>query len=154
MTFTDQRNYSSAILFLLLLTLSLLASGTRAQAAEAPMEVEGATRVTAEDIFRLFDTLPSLVIIDSRLADGPSSGRAQGYIESSISLPDIQTDCASLKAAITQKDTPTLFYCNGPKCGRSVKAIAVALQCGYNNIYWFRGGFEEWLQKGYPYIKE
>ena len=40
------------------------------------------------------------------------------------------------------------------KCGRSAKAIVIALQCGYSNIYWFRGGFEEWLSKGYPYLQE
>jgi rhodanese-related sulfurtransferase len=137
----------------LLLATTLVTSRAMAQPSEAPMNIDGATKVSAEDVFRLFETIPALVIIDSRLADGPSSGRAQGFIEGSTSLPDTQTDCASLAMAIPKLTTPTLFYCNGPKCGRSVKAIAVARQCGYRNIYWFRGGFEEWLKKGYPYVK-
>ena len=126
-----------------------------AQAAdpESPQQVKGAIKVSAEEVFSLFEKTPGLVIIDSRLASGPSSGRANGYIEGSVSIPDTETNCASLAKAIPRKTTPTLFYCNGPKCGRSEKAINVALKCGYKNMYWFRGGFEEWLKKGYPFVK-
>jgi len=119
----------------------------------SPQEIKGVPKVTAEEVFALFEKTPGLIIIDSRLATGPSSGRANGYIEGSVSLPDISTDCASLAVVIPTKNTPALFYCNGPKCGRSAKAIEIARKCGYSKLYWFRGGFEEWLQKGYPYIK-
>lgn len=119
----------------------------------SPEHVAGARKVSAEEVFSLFEKTRNLVIVDSRLASGPSSGRANGYIEGSVSLPDTETNCASLAKAIPRKTTPSLFYCNGPKCGRSAKAIKVAQQCGYNNIYWFRGGFEEWLKKGYPFVK-
>jgi rhodanese-related sulfurtransferase len=122
-------------------------------AESAPMEIRGAVKVSAEEVFSLFESTPGLVIVDSRLADGPSSGRAQGFIEGSVSLPDIRTDCTALARVIPKKDTPALFYCNGPKCGRSAKAIEVARGCGYRKMYWFRGGFEEWLEKGYPYVK-
>lgn len=136
------------------LLFAVLAMPRVAVSAElTPMEIKGAVKVSAEEVFRLFESIPSLVIVDSRLADGPSSGRAQGFIEGSVSLPDTRTDCVSLARIIPKKDTPTLFYCNGPKCGRSAKAIVVARQCGYRKMYWFRGGFEEWLEKGYPYVK-
>jgi len=119
----------------------------------SPMEIGGTVKVSAEEVFRLFEAIPGLVIVDSRLANGPSSGRAQGFIEGSVSLPDTQTDCASLASVIPKKDVSALFYCNGPKCGRSAKAIEVARACGYRKLYWFRGGFEEWREKGYPYVK-
>ncbi|MCU0841106.1 MAG: rhodanese-like domain-containing protein [Thiobacillaceae bacterium] len=119
----------------------------------SPEHLEGARKVSAEEVFSLYEKTPNLVIVDSRLASGPSSGRANGYIEGSVSLPDTETSCASLAKVIPGKTTPSLFYCNGPKCGRSAKAIKVARQCGYGNIYWFRGGFEEWLKKGYPFVK-
>ena len=120
----------------------------------SPEEIQGIPKVTAEEVFELFEKTPGLVIIDSRLDTGPSSGRANGFIEGSVSLPDIRTDCAALARVIPKKDTPSLYYCNGPKCGRSAKAIEVARKCGYSNIYWFRGGFAEWQQKGYPYVKK
>lgn len=120
----------------------------------SPQDVAGTVKVSAEEVFSLFEATPGLVIVDSRLADGPSSGRAQGFIEGSVSLPDTRTDCASLARVIPKKDTPALFYCNGPKCGRSAKAIEVARRCGYRRLYWFRGGFEEWMEKGYPYVRK
>lgn len=127
------------------------------QANQSPKElvtdIEGATRISAEDVFDLYEKLPGLVIVDSRLATGPSSGRANGFIEGSVSLPDTETNCGSLARIFPGKKSPGLFYCNGLKCGRSAKAIKIALECGYTNIYWFRGGFDEWLVKGYPYIK-
>jgi len=71
-----------------------------------------------------------------------------------LSLPDEQTTCDSLAEAIPSKQAPALFYCNGPKCGRSAVAVKIALDCGYQRIYWFRGGFEEWKNKAYPYVKQ
>jgi len=141
---------SQRIAFALLLSL---APALQAEDQIDPNRLDGATRVSAEEIFSLYEKMPHLVIIDSRLATGGSSGRANGYIEGSISLPDTETSCASLAKVISHSDTPSLFYCNGPKCGRSAKAIKIALSCGYTRLYWFRGGFEEWLKAGYPYLK-
>jgi rhodanese-related sulfurtransferase len=115
-----------------------------------PDEVPGTVKVDAEGLIDTLARIPNLVIIDSRI----SMDRKQGYIEESISLPDTETDCDSLEVALDKPDTPVLFYCNGPKCGRSVKAIHKAQACGYRMIYWFRGGFEEWTAKGYPFLKE
>ncbi len=152
MMFAFHRQPGVIGLFVLFLAASPLTSAED-KPDLSPQEIKGVPRVTAEEVFALFEKTPGLVIIDSRLATGPSSGRANGFIEGSISLPDIKTDCASLAKVIPKKTTPSLYYCNGPKCGRSAKAIEIALKCGYSNIYWFRGGFEEWQQKGYPFVK-
>ena len=117
---------------------------------KSPEAIPGSTKVDAEGVIDLVNRINNLVMIDARI----SADRKQGYIEGSISLPDIQTDCASLATIIPEKSSPVLFYCNGIKCGRSVKSVRVALQCGYNDIYWYRGGFEEWQEKGYPYVKD
>ncbi len=63
-----------------------------------------------------------MVIIDSRIR----SDRRQGYITGSISLPDTETDCAALFQIIPAKDSATVFYCNGPKCRRSDRAVEIA----------------------------
>jgi len=116
----------------------------------SPETIKGTTRVSAEEFIELISKIPNLTIIDSRI----KSDRKQGYVEGSLSLPDVETNCNSLATKIKDKAAPTLFYCNGVKCGRSAKAIKVAVKCGYSNLYWFRGGFEEWLAKGYPYVQE
>jgi len=126
----------------------LMATGVLA--SPSPGSIPGAIRVSAEEFIELVNRVPGLTIIDSRIPND----RKQGFVEGSISLPDVSTTCDSLARVLPAKDAPSLFYCNGVKCGRSAKAINIALSCGYSNIYWFRGGFEEWLKKGYPYLQE
>ncbi len=131
----------------------LWASAAAAWAAagvRAPEEIPGVVRVDAEGLIETVRTVEDLVLVDSRIA----MDRKQGYIEGSLSLPDVETDCERLAAVVPVKTHPVLFYCNGPKCGRSVAAIGIARACGYSNLYWFRGGFKEWSEKGYPFLKE
>ncbi len=117
---------------------------------EAPETIEGAIKVDAEGLIDAMGKMSDLIIVDARVA----MDRKQGYIEGSVSLPDTDTDCETLSVIIPNLQTPALYYCNGPKCGRSVKSIQKALACGYTKLYWFRGGFEEWTRKNYPFLKE
>jgi len=130
------------ILYVLSLLLSQI---TIAGEYLSPDTIEGSTKINAESLILLARDHENLIIIDSRI----SSDRAQGYIDGSISLPDTETNCVSLLSIIDRKNTATVFYCNGPKCRRSDRAVVIASECGYNNIYWFRGGFEEWKNKNY-----
>lgn len=116
----------------------------------APESLPGVTRVDAEGVVQLVESTPQLVIVDSRIA----MDRRQGYIEGSVSLPDTETTCARLAHVIPARNHPSLFYCNGPKCGRSVVALGIARKCGYTNLHWYRGGFEDWKSRGFPYLKQ
>ena len=111
-----------------------------------PDSIAGTTKISAEELIKLAQTEPHLVIIDSR----KSSDHSDGYIEGSISLPDTATSAKSLANHIPSKSTPVIFYCNGIKCGRSATAAKIAVTTGYTDIYWFRGGWSEWTKKGYP----
>ncbi len=115
-----------------------------------PDEIPGVETLTAEGVIEKANSNDKLIIIDARI----NKDRASGYIEESLSLPDINTDCDALKKIVENKKTPLLFYCNGVKCGRSVIAIKIAKSCGYKNLSWFRGGFEEWQEKGYQYMTQ
>ena len=133
----------------LLIWLVLGLTQALAESVKTPDSIPGTHKVIAEDIFDLVEKIPELQIIDARIR----MDRKQGYIEGSVSLPDLETNCQSLAKVISGKHSPVLFYCNGVKCGRSVESSKIALKCGYDNLYWFRGGFEEWKQKGFPYLK-
>lgn len=137
------------LLLLLSLCTPILALSTE-KPVVSPDEIPGTTKVDAEQVLQLVQLLPRLVVIDARIV----SDRLQGYIEDSVSLPDIKTDCDSLKKIVADRSTPVLFYCNGPKCGRSAKSAQKAIACGYTRLYWFRGGFEEWRAKDYPVVKD
>jgi rhodanese-related sulfurtransferase len=115
-----------------------------------PEHIAGAKTLVAEEVVELAMSTSDLIIIDARIKDD----RKHGYIEDSVSLPDIETNCTKLKQIIPSKNSPTLFYCNGIKCGRSVVAIKIAKSCGYTNMYWFKGGFQEWQTKGFQYTKD
>jgi rhodanese-related sulfurtransferase len=111
----------------------------------SPDTISGTTKIDAESLIQLAREHDDLIIIDSRIR----SDRRQGFITGSISLPDTETNCATLIPIIHRKADAVVFYCNGPKCRRSDRAVAIARDCGYTNIYWFRGGFEEWKNKHY-----
>lgn len=114
-----------------------------------PEKITGVTTVTAEQVIASLTSDKPPLLIDARI----KKDRAHGYIESSISLPDIETNCQTLSHISTDKNKHLLFYCNGIQCGRSVVSIKVARSCGYNNLSWFRGGFAEWKEKDYQYVK-
>jgi rhodanese-related sulfurtransferase len=144
------KSFNFAVTTCIWFLLTTIIYTATAAAESSPDSIDGSTLVNAEGFIDLVGKVPDLIVIDSRIP----GDRKQGYVEGSISLPDVDTTCDSLAKVILGKGSPTLFYCNGVKCGRSATAIKIALGCGYNNIYWFRGGFEEWLAKGYPYLQE
>ncbi len=128
-----------------LLVISLFIQSAIAEDYLSPEVIIGSTKINAEMLIQLARHNEDLVIIDSRI----KADRRQGFIAGSISLPDTETNCTTLLPIIDRRDTPTVFYCNGPKCRRSDIAVDIAKECKYTNIYWFRGGFEEWKNKEY-----
>ena len=115
----------------------------------SPESIEGVINVDSEGLIGMIMKHDDLVLVDSRII----SDRNEGYIEGSISLPDIDTNCASLAKAAPSLTTPLIFYCNGIRCGRSARAAVIARDCKYRNIYWFRNGMEEWQEKEYPLVQ-
>jgi rhodanese-related sulfurtransferase len=116
---------------------------------DAPEFIDGVTIVNAEGLIEKVLSIPDMVLIDSRIV----ADRKQGFIEGSISLPDIETSCDTLAEFIASKPMPVMFYCNGVKCGRSAKAAQIAVNCDYTTLYWFRNGIKGWEGKGYPLVQ-
>lgn len=133
---------------ILFITLIWLAPALSKQ--DAPDSIPGTTKVSAEDVVQLVTSKSNLVIIDARKDSDRSNS---GWIEGSIGLPNTDTTPESLAKYLPSKSTPVLFYCNGVKCGRSVESSNIALKAGYTEVYWFRGGWEEWTGKGLPVSK-
>ena len=133
-----------------LITLFCLTSTTaNSDSYTSPETIDGTHTIEAEGLIRLVTQDETQIIIDSRI----SSDRKLGFIAGSISLPDTDTSCESLSRIIPEKSAAVVFYCNGPKCRRSDNAVVIAADCGYKNIYWFRGGIETWKANNYPIKK-
>lgn len=133
-----------------LITFFYLAGTTaNSESYTSPEIIDGTQTIEAEGLIQLVNRNETQIIVDSRI----SSDRKLGFIPGSISLPDTDTNCESLASLVPEKSDPVVFYCNGPKCRRSDNAVTIAADCGYTNIYWFRGGIEAWKAKNYPISK-
>jgi rhodanese-related sulfurtransferase len=147
------------IAFLALSLIMLAVYSTNLSAAEAPNltrpkiivpeKIPGVETVNAEQVIEILTSDKPPILIDARI----KSDRIHGYIESSIGLPDVDTNCDTLSKITTDKSSHLMFYCNGVQCGRSVVAIKIARSCGFHHLFWFKGGFFEWKEKGYQYMK-
>ncbi len=114
-----------------------------------PESIDGVTIVDAEGLIDKVAATAGLVLIDARIP----SDRSEGYIEGSVSLPDTDTNCDSLRAIAPYASWPVMFYCNGVKCGRSAKSAQIARDCGYTRVFWYRNGMEGWQAKQYPVVQ-
>ncbi len=138
-------------LFTTITVLSFLLIGSATAGKKTPESIVGATRVSAEEVIELVGELDDLVLIDARKASDRASS---GWIEDSIALPNTNTTPESLAKYAADKSKAILFYCNGVNCNRSVESSRNAVNWGYKKVYWFRGGMEEWENKGLPTVKE
>jgi rhodanese-related sulfurtransferase len=72
------------------------------------------------------------------------------HIPGSINIPvDEMTSSSKMPA---DKDAQIIFYCNGRACPYSVRASKIAVEMGYTQIHWFRGGIFEWRKYQYKMV--
>ena len=59
---------------------------------------------------------------------------------------EVQRRGAAMLMQATQgrKDVPLVFYCQSPQCWMSYNASLRAINAGFTNVLWYRGGVEAW----------
>lgn len=137
----------------LIAQIGLVTSAATSVVAEddlAPENISGATTVDSGGVFDVFTKFDDLVIIDSRKKRDYDAG----HVEGATRLIDVETDGASLAEVIPTKQTPVLFYCNGPKCGRAANSVKIAVEQGYEDIYYYYKGMNDWKDQGLPLVVE
>jgi len=83
------------------------------------------------------------------------------HVPSAISVPykegsakevdfDRGDDQFALNKLPKDKNAPFMMYCDGTICWKSYKSAVMAIEAGWKNVYWFRGGFPEWKEAGLP----
>ncbi|AAZ95961.1 rhodanese-like protein [Thiobacillus denitrificans ATCC 25259] len=88
---------------------------------------------------------------------------AVAHVPGAISVPykegsakevgfDAADDQFALNKLPKDKNAPFIMYCDGTICWKSYKSAVMAIQAGWKNVYWFRGGFPEWKEAGMPVI--
>jgi rhodanese-related sulfurtransferase len=121
-----------------------------AMAGDAPLSINGAVTINADDLISLVQTSSDLVIVDNRtIADYDA-----GHIEGALHLIDTDMTGEEVLARIAKsKDAPILFYCNGVKCGRAANATIKAVGWGYSRVYYYALGLAEWKRRGLPLVR-
>ena len=110
----------------------------------SPDVISGATTVDAARAKSLFDR--GVLFVDVRKDSDWDAGRIPGAEH--LELKKVFAEKTLVETV--GKDNEVVIYCNGPKCMRSSEASASAVSWGFKKIYYFRGGYPEWVAAGYP----
>ncbi|MFQ5938217.1 MAG: rhodanese-like domain-containing protein [Acidiferrobacterales bacterium] len=124
------------------LTIAVTAAYAQ-ETPESPLTVDGATTVNAQQAKKLYDR--GVPFVDVRTSELWEAGHIPGA--HLLELLNAFDEASLLK--IGAKDSALVIYCAGPVCKRSSKACAKAVAWGFQDVYYFRGGFPEWQAAGY-----
>jgi ABC-type phosphate/phosphonate transport system substrate-binding protein/rhodanese-related sulfurtransferase len=120
-----------------------------------PRILEGVKIVNAEEVADLMRR--GVPVYDTRSEEEYRERHIKGarwlpYAEKSTKEVgfDPAKDAFDVARASDDKNAPVVFACNGAECWKSYKSCVTAIKAGYTQVYWFRGGFPEWVARGYP----
>ncbi|WP_455203053.1 rhodanese-like domain-containing protein, partial [Kaarinaea lacus] len=69
-----------------------------------------------------------------------------------VALPGRSMSPLQLAQVVADKFTPVVFFCDGIHSSHSYRAAKKVVALGYANVFWFRGGIQEWADKGLPIV--
>jgi rhodanese-related sulfurtransferase len=110
-----------------------------------PEFLKGALVINADDLKEMRTDMSNLAIIDTR--DQEPLGDT---ISGAIHLTDRDTTPSTLIRLFPDKQIPLVFFGESARAIGSYKAARKVIGYGYVNVFWMRGGIEEWSAKGYP----
>lgn len=90
-----------------------------------------------------------MVVLDARSKD---------YLDGNL-LPHAKwvshdASLEEISAAIPSKDTLVIVYCSNTRCPAGEWLAEKLVTLGYNKVYKYPEGIEEWMAKGYPVDKQ
>lgn len=101
--------------------------------------------ISPDSVFVLVQTLPpdSLVLLDVRTLEEYSKGHIPGAVNIDYYSRDFEDRVSEL-----EKQKFYIVYCRSGRRSRAAGEIMVKL--GFPNVYNMEGGFELWVEKGFP----
>jgi rhodanese-related sulfurtransferase len=118
-----------------------------AEKATAPFASLG--EVDADFIVRI-QAGSGTVLLDAR----PAAAYEQGHIPGAVSLPlgNFAESYAALESRLRQAGL-LVVYCSDPTCGDSPELARLLWNQGLKSILLYRGGMEDWSEKGHDVEK-
>jgi len=127
------------LLWWLLLPIAVAyAEETSAPAAEKPMPVDWRA------LAAMIDTGKPLLLLDNRT----KTAYAQGCIPTAVNLPGYLFDQDDVPGLPADRTLPIVCYCSGGHCGVSWYVAERLLDLGYERVFVYDGGVEEWNKIG------
>ena len=112
-----------------------------------PTEIPGAKVITTKDLMAMLtsDNKPVLVAAYGSQTFIPGSITMDGAGEDwLLGLDRDKFPKALSKLTSDDKSKAIVFYCHGSKCWLSYNATLHAMELGYTNVMWYRGGQDAW----------
>jgi rhodanese-related sulfurtransferase len=120
-----------------------------------PTSLPGAKVINAAEAKRLIEQ--GVPVYDVRVAEEYETAHIPGAIflpYNEVSAKEVGFDASEdrfdLNRLPKDKNAAFMLYCDGTVCWKSYKASVMAINAGYKNVLWFRGGFPEWKEAGLP----
>ena len=136
--------FNKFLAFMVIAIFSVSSFAIADEKPDSPEIVEGATSVDPAGAKELFDS--EVLFVDVRKDSDWDAGRVSGAVH--LDVKSALTEEAL--ADEIEKSDKVVFYCNGVKCLRSSKAAKMAVEWGYEHVYYYRLGFPAWKEAGYP----
>lgn len=119
-----------------------------------PLSIPGASLVTTASLVEAINGGMQMVMIDVLGADYsiPGAFSAQGLAAPGNFQDRTQQQAAVWLAQITggNRGIPIVVFCSDPMCWFSYNGALRAVNAGYTNVYWYRGGLQAWQMAGLP----
>ncbi|CAC9509764.1 hypothetical protein [uncultured Gammaproteobacteria bacterium] len=133
-----QIHYLIMLFSFLFVTESVLAK------SPAPEQVDGAVTISTRRAKSLMNQ--GVTFIDVRRVTDYQASHIQWAIHLDLLL-DLTEESL---AAVVKKHQPVVFYCNGDMCQRSAVASEKAVAWGWTKVFYYRGGFPDWVKARLP----
>jgi rhodanese-related sulfurtransferase len=109
-------------------------------------DLESGSRLTSEQTYQLYRDGRAL-FIDTRYGEEYETG----HIKNAVNLPvNSSRDEIMVFLKPLPKDRIIVTYCSSPSCNWSRRLAGFLSYRGYEKVYVFLAGFEEWEKKDYP----
>jgi PQQ-dependent catabolism-associated CXXCW motif protein len=125
--------------------------------APTPTSVPGAKTIKTRELVDLLTNSKPVLINVLDWQEGsfaiPGTIWIQGLGKDRLYRLDLEQIEALFTKIAPEKNAPLVFYCLSWECWASYNASLRALDLGYTNVLWYRGGIESWMQANLPTVR-
>jgi PQQ-dependent catabolism-associated CXXCW motif protein len=122
--------------------------------APTPTRIPGGLVITTGALRALYERDPSGFLVFDVLGGQQGLPNAQNALpagQAGSFTDQTQREFGNYLQQVTggKKDTPLVFYCASVECWMSYNAALRAVNLGYTQVFWYRGGIEAWQAAGH-----